>query len=104
MNLNCQTTLFGVIFGFILAKRLDSPSLHVFIVFMSQFAMICLENWSSQKFKEKREILGIIKGFVFLVMSLVAASLYIKIKSIDFFSVAFVSALFAMGVIYFPTV
>ena len=81
VRMRYKTTLFGVIFGFLVAIRLDSPSLHIFIVFMSLFAMIFIENWSYQKMKERTKIRAILEGSIFFVMSLVVASLFIKIES-----------------------
>jgi hypothetical protein len=103
MDMNCNTALIGAIFGLIMAKKPDVSSLHAVLAFLSLFSMMFFEIWASKKMLERKEIQAIIKGLVFLLAALIAASLYIKIASMDFFFVFFAGALCALGGFYFPT-
>ena len=101
--MNCKSALIGVIFGLVMANKPETSLLHAFIAFSVLFSMMYIEDWASKKVVGKKEIHGVIRSLVFLVMALFSATLYVKIESMDFFLVAFAGALFAIGTFYFPT-
>ncbi len=100
--MKCHFSFLGVIYGLIMVRKPDISFLHIVLFFIALFVMIFIESWALGKLKKKKELYAILNGLVFLIMALMAATLYTDILTDKFGYVLLGGTLFSMGCVYFP--
>ena len=97
-----HSTLFGSIFGLIMANSASLEAVPTVIAFFTFIFAMVLEEYSDRKLKKKKEMHAIFHGLSFFIMCFVSGYLFMDIFTFSFLKLLTYSFAFAMILAYAP--